>query len=321
MNAAEPLNASSLPRPSDTHATCKICTSRSEYVFSLESKSDGPEPLGILLCPNCGLLFVGNPISDKELTRLYRSLDQDTYYQQISKTLPVKISRAISDIRTVLPPDPARSSVLDVGCGYGHFLDALSTVHPPLRAVGHELPGQAASAYQKKGFHVFTSDLENISDRFSLISLLDVAEHLPNPNRTFAACYALLHTGGYIYIHTPRRCFWDNLFLALLDAPALGRLARAWFTTRLSLFHLHLWTDKALTLALQKAGFHIVYLRPELELSWPLSMYVKMYLGEKFRLPRPILFMIHAITSILFVWLRTLRNKAICLAQKTETPT
>ncbi len=320
MNAAEPLNASSLPRPSDTHVTCKICSSRSEYVFSLESKPDGPEPLGILLCPNCGLLFVGNPISNEELARAYESLDQDTYYQQISKTLPGKMSRAISDIRTVLPPDPARSSVLDVGCGYGHFLDALSTVHPSVRAVGHELPGQAASACQKKGFHVFTSELEIIPDRFFLISLLDVAEHLPNPNRTFTACYTLLHTGGYIYIHTPRRCFWDNLFLALLDAPALSRLARAWFTTRLSLFHLHLWTDKALMLALQKAGFHIVYLRSALELSWPLSMYVRIYLGEKLRLPRPIPFIIGVLARILFVWLRTLRNKAICLAQKTETP-
>ena len=206
--------------------------------------------------------------------------------------------------------------ILDIGCGYGQFLEGLTKLNPSIRAVGQELPGQAASACQTKGFQVLTCALEDVSEQFSIISLLDVAEHIPQPNTTFTACNSLLKTDGYIYIHTPRRCFWDNLFLALIRMPGLWKLSKSWFRTRLSIFHLHLWTDKSLKLSLQKAGFDLIYLKSEMELSWPLDRYVKLYLGKNLYYSPALIMIATVLAKVIFVRLRTLRNKAICLGKK-----
>jgi len=296
--------------------TCKICSSKSKYVFSIDWKQGHPPVLDIFLCGYCGLLFVGNPITNEQLTDAYDTIDQNKYYQEIATSTEGKVSRTIDDIGKVVHSGPTNLSILDIGCGYGHFLEALTKLNPSIRAVGQELPGQAASACQSKGFKVYTCALEDISEQFSIVSLLDVAEHIPQPNTTFTACNSLLKTDGYIYIHTPRRCFWDNLFLALIRMPGLWKLSKSWFRTRLSIFHLHLWTDKSLKLSLQKAGFDLIYLKSEMELSWPLDRYVKLYLGKNLYYSPPLIMVATVLAKVIFVRLRTLRNKAICLGKK-----
>lgn len=295
---------------------CKICSNKSKYLVSMGNKHGEPHILDIFLCTYCGLLFVGNPISDEQLAYAYRTLDLDKYYQEIAITTDSKISRALYNLNSLLRNCTNNSSVLDVGCGYGHLLEALRKLYPSVRAFGQELPGHSASICQAKGFKVFMCALENIYEQFSIIVLLDVAEHVPWPVHTFVACYSLLKKDGYIYIHTPRRCFWDNLFLSLIKVPGFRKLSKAWLRTRLSIFHLNLWTDKALRLSLRKAGFELVYLKSEMEFSWPLDRYTKVYLEEKLHFPPLIVKMAMGLAKALFVWLGTLKNKAICLGQK-----
>jgi len=310
------MNIAAIHDASRFDRTCKICSSKSKYVFSIDGKQGHAPVLDIFLCGYCGLLFVGNPVTNEQLARAYETFDQNKYYQEIATSMGRKVSRAIGDINILLHNDPPHSSILDIGCGYGHFLEALTKLSPSIHAVGQEFPGQSASVCQSKGFKVYTCALEDISEQFSIVSLLDVAEHIPQPNRMFEACYSLLETNGYIYIHTPRRCFWDNLFLRLIRIPGLCRFSRSWFRTRVSIFHLHLWTDKALKLSLQKAGFQVVYLKSEMELSWPVDMYVRVYLGRKLHFSPGLLRIATVFAKVLFVWLRTLKNKAICLGEK-----
>ena len=57
-------------------------------------------------------------------------------------------------------------------------------------------------------------------------------------------------------------------------------------------------------------------MRNELELSWPLRKYVETYLGKRMRFPSVLVWLATPIASVIFVRLGTLRNKAICLAEK-----
>jgi uncharacterized membrane protein len=66
------------------------------------------------------------------------------------------------------------------------------------------------------------------------------------------------------------------------------------------------------------AGFKLVYLKSEMELSWPLNRYTKVYLGDKLHVPALVVRVATALAGILFLRLGTLRNKAICLAQRGE---
>ncbi|MBI2357602.1 MAG: class I SAM-dependent methyltransferase [Deltaproteobacteria bacterium] len=226
---------------------------------------------------------------------------------------------AVNDLYPLFSNPGDHDSVLDIGCGYGHFLEVFKDSRPFVRVAGHELQGEPASACEAKGFEVFTCNLEEISDKFDLIVLLDVAEHVPDPNRTFAACHSLLKMGGHIYIHTPRRCFWDSFFLLLAKIPGMGEFSAAWLRTRVSIFHLQLWTDKALEMSLKMAGFQLLYLKPELELSWPLERYARIYLGEKLHFPPLLVRIATRIADLLFVRLGTLRNKAVCLGQRKDS--
>jgi len=301
-----------------TLITCKICNNKAKYVFSMHNEHGEPPALDIFLCSYCGLLYVGNLIRDDQLVYAYGTLDTNKYYQEIAINTKNKVSRSLSDLRMLLDNCPDRPSVLDIGCGWGHFLGALSRKYPSVRAVGQELLNEAASLCQAKGFKVFTCSLENIPDKFCIIVLLDVAEHLFYPNRTFAACYSLLKRDGYIYIHTPRRCCWDRLFLVLINIPILGKFSRMWFRTRVNIFHLHLWTDKALKLSLKKAGFQLIYLKSEMEFSWNFNKYSEVYLGKIYHFSPLLVKIATGITRVLFIWLGTLKNKAICLGQKIE---
>jgi len=297
---------------------CKVCGGKSKHVFSLNNEYGEPHVLDIFSCASCGLLFVGNQTTEQQLADAYGAFDFEQYYREIADTNDRKVRRAVDDVALLLRGYPKKPSVLDVGCGYGYFLEALAKSHPSIRGAGHELPGDSATRCQRKGFEVFTCSLGKIPERFSLVALLDVAEHVPWPNATFAACFSLLKKNGYICVHTPRRCFWDSLFLALVRVPGLRGLSKAWLSPRVSIFHLHLWTDKALRLSLQKAGFRLVRLKAEMELSWPLERYAEVYLGDRLHLPPLLVRVVTCFARIVFVWLGTLKNKAICVAQKKE---
>ena len=293
--------------------TCKICEARSDHAFSLESGT-----LDIYLCRNCGLLFVRTSIKEDDLKYNYGSNpDLDEYYYEINGTVNEKATRAVQNIVPLLDKceNPAHCSVLDIGCGYGHFLDSLRKARPGVSAAGSEVPGNSASVCRSKGHRIFENDLIDIKERYFIIVLLDVIEHVPSPNSTLNECHSLLHPGGYIYIHTPRRCFWDSFFLALTRIPLMRRLSTTWLRTRLSLGHLQLWTDKSLDLLLHKCGFEKIYLKADLDLSWPLDKYIREYLW-KGNFPHVLLKLVTVVAKVVFINLGTLKNKAICLAQK-----
>ncbi|MFC1476294.1 class I SAM-dependent methyltransferase [Candidatus Zixiibacteriota bacterium] len=294
---------------------CKICGTAAKYILSLDSAVD-PPLLDIFSCPECGLLFVGNPITNEQLTFAYNSADTGRYYQEIALATDQKMAAALHDLGPLLSRSGGNSSLLDVGCGHGHFLEALAGSYPHVRAAGHELPGESAEVCRKKNLRVFTGALDEIPERFTIVSLLDVAEHVPWPTDFFTACYALLDTSGYIYLHTPRKCFWDGLFIALAGIPGFRRLAVTWLRTRVSIFHLHLWSDKALRLSLQKAGFEIEDYRQETELSWPVRQYVEVYLGKRLSRVSWLMSLAGGVADILFVKLGTLKNKAVCRGVK-----
>ncbi|MDQ3991254.1 MAG: class I SAM-dependent methyltransferase, partial [Actinomycetota bacterium] len=208
--------------------------------------------------------------------------------------------------------------VIDVGCGGGHFLEAMTELAPDARVAGHELPGDHIGGLRARGLDVYDVPLDAIPERFSAVVLLDVAEHVRDPNLLFRQCRALLHDRGFIYVHTPRRCLWDTLFLAMVRVPGLRGLAQAWLRTRISVGHLHLWSDDALRRSLERAGFEVLVLRPEFELSFPLDTYIRRHLARWVPLRESTLAVISRAARVVFVDLRTLRNKAICVARPRE---
>ncbi len=182
--------------------------------------------------------------------------------------------------------------------------------------IGQELPGENVTACRAKGFRVYDCALDSIPEQFSAAALLDVAEHVPRPGETFTAVARLLQPWGVAYIHTPRRFFLDTIFLRVLRFPGLRRLAISWLRTRVSIYHLQLWTDDALRQTLEQAGFKVPYMERERELSWPVEKYTSVYLRQKFHMPPSAVRVATWLARILFSVPWLMRNKAICAAAK-----
>lgn len=99
-------------------------------------------------------------------------------------------------------------SVLDVGCGNGAFLRFLREIFPGVSRAGIELdPERAAQARATNpDALVLPGDLgdalETIEQRFDLITLWDVFEHLPAPGPALHSLATRLSDRGCIFLQT-----------------------------------------------------------------------------------------------------------------------
>jgi 2-polyprenyl-3-methyl-5-hydroxy-6-metoxy-1,4-benzoquinol methylase len=93
--------------------------------------------------------------------------------------------------------------LLDIGCAYGFFL---SEAQPFYDVSGIEIAADAAEFCRRRGLNAITgvADERTLAPlgTMDVIVMLDVIEHLPDPQQTLALCYRHLSPGGIIVITT-----------------------------------------------------------------------------------------------------------------------
>ncbi len=93
---------------------------------------------------------------------------------------------------------------LDVGCGVGILVSAASEMG--IYAQGVEPSKKLADNAKNNGLNVFHGTLDTLNfnnSSFDIVSLIDVIEHVDNPNEIIAQCVRLLKPGGRLLISTP----------------------------------------------------------------------------------------------------------------------
>ncbi len=127
-------------------------------------------------------------------------------------------------INKYLNTPPEKSRLLDVGCGTGWFLEAAKEASYQVfgQEVGQEL---AAFTTDRLGIKVWTEAFTqlNITEKFNVITLFDVIEHVPNPREIIKSIESHLHTSGIALIFTPNLdsiAFWKLKEQSSQVAPA-----------------------------------------------------------------------------------------------------
>ncbi|MCB2213804.1 methyltransferase domain-containing protein [bacterium] len=221
--------------------TCLLCGSENQHPFATV-KSFG-YPLSYVQCDRCGLVFQseeGSQAADPEFyaatyRKIYQSSEEPT-----AKDLWVQNQRAqhlIAVLQAKGVTDVERT--LDIGASAGVLLGAFRDAYA-CSVTGVE-PGDAYRAFAaKKGIEMFASLDELIEqgpERFDLVSLSHVLEHLPDPVGTLRSIRKdLLTPDGTLLLEVPNFYAHDSYELA----------------------HLACYTPHTLREIVRQAGFDVV---------------------------------------------------------------
>ncbi len=148
-----------------------------------------------LKCRGCGFQFFDPRLAGSEI--FYRQLRNEDYFAaerpEFFRTLEFAKRRQLT-------------KVLDVGCGSGVFLDLARA--QGLITHGLDLNRLAAAEARLRSHVVFDKLLSNLDpgvflERYDLITLFQVLEHVADPVPTMRKAARLLSPGGYISIAVP----------------------------------------------------------------------------------------------------------------------
>lgn len=200
---------------------CLLCHSENKHQFA-EVKSFG-YPQVYFICENCGLVYqspeTSRGIDPDFYAETYRKIYQDNP-NPTKKDLWVQEQRAshlVELVKSHCKISP--TNFLDIGASSGTLMRRFQ------QAFGCDVTGvEPGSAYrvfaEKNGLRMYESIeklIEVKPDRFDLISLVHVLEHLPDPISTLSKIKAnLLSEKGRLLLEVPNLFFHDSFELAHL---------------------------------------------------------------------------------------------------------
>lgn len=157
-------------------------------------------------CPRCDILFIA-PMLHGRLGEIYPA----NYYSFASakKTTVVRVKEALDrrNFRQLLSRIPGESlSVLDIGGGSGWLLDMVRAADKRVsETCVVDLGAEAGEMARAAGHSYVQGRVEEVDlpDRFDLILMLNLIEHVVDPRAVLAKARRWLKPGGRLLIKTP----------------------------------------------------------------------------------------------------------------------
>ena len=185
---------------------CPICKSSDMSVLHTF------EPFKVVSCRNCRLIYLNPRLKESDMMKVYQENDYfsdsgDSGYQNYNylsqeESLRMTFRRFLKELKK---NDIASGRLLELGCGYGYFLDEAK--HHFSYLTGTEL-SQEAGDYARKisGADIYIGDLSSLPNEifdFNLIVTINVIEHIYDPAEFILSLKKRLVKGGRIIIATP----------------------------------------------------------------------------------------------------------------------
>ena len=174
------------------HTSCLLCASPT--LTSLSSY----EEVGLVKCQACGFVFSKLIPTMEELVDYYSNNYERTKYLS-----PITVKR-FHEILDRLEPYRKTGKLLDVGAGYGFFLEVAK--QRGWEVYGTELTDEAIVHCESKGLNMFKGEFHKIdfeNESFDAVVSIEVLEHLNTPKEFVAKASQILRKGGILYLTTP----------------------------------------------------------------------------------------------------------------------
>lgn len=163
-------------------------------------------------CADCGTLFQSPRPDIAAFEAFYRASESSRYWAEVffpavAEARREKIIRPRVERLAALCADNGINveHLIDVGAGYGIFLDEWRRRFPAVRAVAVEPSVSLAQECRVKGFEVVEEIVENVTghdNSADLVVCFEVLEHVYEPLEFVRVLKGLARPGGYVFIST-----------------------------------------------------------------------------------------------------------------------
>lgn len=174
----------------------------------------------ILRCPGCRLMYLDPWPTEEDMHAVYgdsyfenpRFMSGDSaslfgYADYIAERFikQEQYVRIVHQIRHYLPPLTRPSRLLEVGCGFGYFLD--TAFEEGFEVSGIEFNRHAVDRLRRKyAFPILFGALEHMdlpAGEYDVVAMFDVIEHLRDPFGALDRLHRALAPGGLLIVATP----------------------------------------------------------------------------------------------------------------------
>ena len=161
----------------------------------------------------------------------------------------LKLRYCLEDLEAV------RGRVLDIGCGAGNMPKAIKHYRPDLEVWGTDLSQQAIRVAEKhpEGAKFVPAAGERLPFEdgfFDAVTMFDVLEHFPEPEKTLAEIRRVLRPGGLFHLFLPLEKQPFTIYALLYR---LG-----WKAKQEHCGHIQFYDDRDCRAQLEQAGFEVV---------------------------------------------------------------
>ncbi len=192
-------------------------------------------------CAGCDTLFVAALPPADQVEATYLAPDYHSSAEGQEQRM-----RSEADTRAQILRKFGCRDVLEIGCGPGHFLDAVRELGLRVEGVDRARTAAGARARGHTIHDCWLQDLAPVEARFDAVAMWEVIEHVPDPKDMLMAARRWLRPGGFLALSTPSS--------SGLPARALG----ARFPMVCPPDHLALFSRRGLTALLGATGFEPV---------------------------------------------------------------
>lgn len=220
----------------------------------------------------CGLVFLNPRWSHDTFGQFYENFYDDLYRLELKKDYGIKgVIQHMAEIWKRIKPNlenlPGIRNVLDVGCGSGHGLRYLKDQLPGIDIHGIEASPDCRDVLTREvGATLLDSDvdgpwLDNNMEKFELIIMRHVVEHLLSPIETLDRLKKALSPDGLLYIAVPD----------MMHPRTILRDYDKWWEYYFRAVHPYYYSRQTLFMTLEAAGLYPMVWGEENEEIWCLA--------------------------------------------------